>query len=308
MNSYDAERERAQVEAMRRYVLPLAAVAETIATQGKSAGNTALMAEQNFVSAEERARQAEKDRRSHEESDRRSAMERKLSEAQIGKIKREGDAESRRIEAQRVWSDAIDSDESLSPVEKEAYKQAGPEMFLSTMVKKSKPDPFELLSAQLAGQRGLQRERIASQEKIAGQKIKSKEEESKRESQPQMDFKNDLVDQLKVVINHPGKFSGASIGHIAQIGPTKEKDFSNQFKKLKSMLTLENLKYLKGAMSDKDVAFIRQASSALDLGTRREDLDSELNKILAKLTSTVKVENKTTEGKESNDEDPLGIR
>jgi hypothetical protein len=51
---------------------------------------------------------------------------------------------------------------------------------------------------------------------------------------------------------------------------------------LKSLMTLENLGLLKGAMSDKDVAFIQSAGSSLDTKMDDPTFLAELNKIIGK--------------------------
>jgi hypothetical protein len=54
---------------------------------------------------------------------------------------------------------------------------------------------------------------------------------------------------------------------------------------IKSQLTLENLSYLKGAMSDKDIAFITQASSALNTNMKEGDFKKEMIKIQGKIVN-----------------------
>lgn len=125
----------------------------------------------------------------------------------------------------------------------------------------------------------LEREKLASKEKTATEKL----EASKGN---QSNLKENLISQLETVMNHPAKYSGISFGRLASLAPTESRDFKRQIEKLKSMTTLENLKYLKGAMSDKDVKFIQEASTALDLGGSMTALDRELNKMYNAATST----------------------
>ncbi len=54
------------------------------------------------------------------------------------------------------------------------------------------------------------------------------------------------------------------------------------FKTLKSLMTLENLGLLKGAMSDKDLAFIQSAGSSLDTSMDDPTFIAELDKIIQK--------------------------
>lgn len=132
-----------------------------------------------------------------------------------------------------------------------------------------------------AARMALEREKLSSKEKLAEMKKKDDALDPDK-----IEFKNALIDQLKTVMNHPAKYSGLSVGRVASILPTESRDFKQQMQKLKSMTTLENLKYLKGAMSDKDVKFIQEASSALDLGGSLEALDRELNKMYKSATSS----------------------
>lgn len=128
----------------------------------------------------------------------------------------------------------------------------------------------------------LEKEKLSSKEKLAEMK------KSEAANDPaKLEFKNALIDQLKTVMDHPAKYSGISPGRITSIFPTEARDFKQQIQKLKSMTTLENLKYLKGAMSDKDVKFIQEASTALDLGGSMEALDRELNKMYKSATSSI---------------------
>jgi len=55
---------------------------------------------------------------------------------------------------------------------------------------------------------------------------------------------------------------------------------------LKSLLSLQNLGYLKGAMSDKDLVFIQSASSALNRKMTRKAFTNELDKIKTIMTRT----------------------
>lgn len=125
----------------------------------------------------------------------------------------------------------------------------------------------------------LEREKMKGRSELEKQKL-----ESKGTVQKKLEFKNKLIEQIQTVMNHPAKYSGVSFGRLAALGPTESRDFKRQVEKLKSMTTLENLKYLKGAMSDKDVKFIQEASTALDLGGKMEALNRELNKMYKSVT------------------------
>lgn len=60
-----------------------------------------------------------------------------------------------------------------------------------------------------------------------------------------------------------------------------------RFDTLKSLMTLENLGLLKGAMSDKDLAFIQSAGSALSPGMDDATFAKELDQIIEKFEPTV---------------------
>ena len=58
--------------------------------------------------------------------------------------------------------------------------------------------------------------------------------------------------------------------------------FESKVNTLKSNLTLDNLKLLKGAMSDKDLAFLNSIASSLDVNMREEDFNKELDRVIEK--------------------------
>lgn len=60
--------------------------------------------------------------------------------------------------------------------------------------------------------------------------------------------------------------------------------FENKVESLKSNLTLENLKLLKGAMSDKDLAFIQSVGSSLSTDMSPREFDKEVYRIVNKIS------------------------
>lgn len=69
------------------------------------------------------------------------------------------------------------------------------------------------------------------------------------------------IDSAKIVSNLPvgsGKFAGINLPG------SKRSDFVNNYDNLRSLLTIDSLKLLKGSMSDKDVAFLMSASTELN--------------------------------------------
>jgi hypothetical protein len=61
--------------------------------------------------------------------------------------------------------------------------------------------------------------------------------------------------------------------------------FEARVQTLKSHLTLDNLKLLKGPMSDKDLAFLQSVGSSLDPNMSEKAFNDELDKVIGKLQS-----------------------
>jgi hypothetical protein len=62
---------------------------------------------------------------------------------------------------------------------------------------------------------------------------------------------------------------------------TKAAGYVAKYNQLKDMLALPNLSKLKGAMSDKDIAFLRNIGTSLNTSTSEDQFDKELNKIIS---------------------------
>lgn len=95
-----------------------------------------------------------------------------------------------------------------------------------------------------------------------------------------------ILDNIKNLLSYDKSFDNAT-GPISSKLPTlrgKTADFEADFNNLLALLTLENLPLLKGPMSDKDIEFIKQASSGLTLGRSEEGLKEELNKIYKRIS------------------------
>jgi len=283
MNEPD-EKSRRIFEAFRRYGLPVLGVAETIATRGASPGTTAMGAEQVFQQQEERQRQ----QKTQDEERTQAAMDRALREKVAGSQLRAGEREEEKYGREKGFSDewraGVDQLPDLTPTEKLMLKNAGPEKGVQFLIEKGKPDlARELLASRLASTEKVAGQRIESSAEIAGSRIAAGKEKVEKKTEAdesgKAELKNNLITQIDIVRNHPGKFSGANIGQVTSFLPTESRDFKKQVQKLKSLVTLENLKYLKGAMSDKDVKFISEASSALDLAGKPEALERELSRL-----------------------------
>lgn len=91
---------------------------------------------------------------------------------------------------------------------------------------------------------------------------------------------------------------GNAVGPISSRFPTlrgKSSDFENKVESLKSLLTLDNLGLLKGAMSDKDLALLQSAGSTLNLNMSEEGFIKELNRIKLKVEGTINTGTNDTE-------------
>lgn len=81
---------------------------------------------------------------------------------------------------------------------------------------------------------------------------------------------------------------GASLAKLVPFGKSlglqgKRAAFENKVDTLRANLTLDNLKLLKGAMSDKDLLFLNAIGSSLSFDMSEKEFDTELDKIINKL-------------------------
>lgn len=74
------------------------------------------------------------------------------------------------------------------------------------------------------------------------------------------------------------------------IAGTPAANFEAKFNRLTNMLTLPNLDKLKGAMSDKDIAFLKSASSALNLNMSEKEFDQTLKDVKEKFQNMLWVQ------------------
>lgn len=85
-----------------------------------------------------------------------------------------------------------------------------------------------------------------------------------------------------------GSAVGASFAKFVPFGQSlglqgNRSAFEAKVDTLKSNLTLENLKLLKGAMSDKDLAFLNSIGSSLSTNMTESQFNKELDKVISKL-------------------------
>lgn len=81
---------------------------------------------------------------------------------------------------------------------------------------------------------------------------------------------------------------GASLAKLVPFGQASglqpgRTAFEARVETLKSNLTLDNLKLLKGAMSDKDLLFLNSIGSSLNTGMSEKSFNQELDRVIAKL-------------------------
>jgi hypothetical protein len=90
---------------------------------------------------------------------------------------------------------------------------------------------------------------------------------------------------------------GASLAKLVPFGQAlglqgSRSAFENKINTLKSSLTLENLKLLKGSMSDKDLLFLNSIGSSLSTDMSEASFNAELDRIISKLKTATGVSGK----------------
>ena len=123
---------------------------------------------------------------------------------------------------------------------------------------------------------------------LEAEQAKVSAEEKKQEA---LTLATQLLDK-----NAVGKSSavGASAAKLVPFGQSlglqgKRSAFEARVDTLKSNLTLENLKLLKGAMSDKDLLFLNSIGSSLNTDMDETEFDAELQKVIDRLSGTMVV-------------------
>lgn len=102
-----------------------------------------------------------------------------------------------------------------------------------------------------------------------------------------------LLSSINSLLTAPG-FDNA-VGPISSKIPAwmnpftagKKADFEANFNALQSMMALENLSLLKGPMSDKDIQFIKEASSGLNLNMSQDGFRKKLTEIKTKIEASI---------------------
>jgi hypothetical protein len=97
----------------------------------------------------------------------------------------------------------------------------------------------------------------------------------------QQALKSETLRLVNELLGHPGRedATGVSGEIMNRIPGSDAKGFGAKVDRLKSIMTLDNLKLLKGAMSDKDLLFLQSIPAALQLGMKDDEVKSELQRI-----------------------------
>lgn len=120
---------------------------------------------------------------------------------------------------------------------------------------------------------------------------------STTQSQQASQLTTQALDLVNNLVNHPGlrgavgdKSITSLFGILGQpIAGTPAADFTAQLERLKSLLSLENISYLKGtgAMSDREFATLASAAAALDRNMSDSEFVKELQRIQSELSTEV---------------------
>ena len=100
---------------------------------------------------------------------------------------------------------------------------------------------------------------------------------------PKLKETQDIFNLITSLKSAPGKGGAVGIGlKIPFYGPlpgTDAYDYTVSVEQLKNALALPNLEKLKGAMSDKDIVFLKNIATKLDTGMSENAFDAELTKL-----------------------------
>jgi len=97
-----------------------------------------------------------------------------------------------------------------------------------------------------------------------------------------------ILTELTNLKNHSGKNFATGVSGAFNIIPgTPAASFVDKLNSVKALLTLPNLGLLKGAMSDKDIAFIQSAGTSLATSNTEKDFNDTLDTIISKYQTAV---------------------
>lgn len=109
-----------------------------------------------------------------------------------------------------------------------------------------------------------------------------------------IDRANEVLDKIEALKSHRG-FNAAvgssgpmrGFGLWDPISGSPAAAFNAQLESLKSLLTEENLKKLKGTISDKDIVFLKSIATSLDNRMPEKDFNQELDRVYKKFDSAL---------------------
>lgn len=140
--------------------------------------------------------------------------------------------------------------------------------------------------------------RARESEAAAERRAQAAADRAKPDPAAQAQARDEALKLARELKSHPGLssmtgFRGAAYGYGYRDEPFSGSQAATAKKlldSLQALLTIPNLSYLKGPMSDKDILFIKAASTALDSQMRDKDFIAKLDDVINRL------ENPTGEG------------
>lgn len=153
------------------------------------------------------------------------------------------------------------------------------------------------------------KESVKTKSQIANEQKQAEFEKQKEDALAVKQTALDLINDLK---NSPAiGYSTGLMSAWSNVPGTEAYYFAQKYKSLRDLLAMGNISKLKGAMSDKDIEFLRNSATSLKLGLSAKDFTSELDKLTFKLnnpTSSTQniLDNNDPLGINSNN-DPLGL-
>jgi hypothetical protein len=246
--------------------LPILAVLETIATQGKSPGTTALGQQDRLYNAR---RQFEQDQQTAKEK----ALQEKVQQGQLDEVTRKTNKENNQELIMNEYRKRLGIPGADADQEAEAYlRKADPQAYLTLQSNRGKA------SEASEYRKMAQEQRKAEADAKAAEKAAKKEEELAAAKS----LKSEIYELTNEIENDPGFATGLSFARMRSSLPgTPEYAFKLKVDNLVNRLTLENRGKLKGQgqISDKESEMLQKASSMLNRGLDKTSFLTELNRI-----------------------------
>lgn len=138
-----------------------------------------------------------------------------------------------------------------------------------------------------------------------------KEAEMQKAKDNATQVKQTALDLIKDLRESPAiNFATGLMSVWSNVPGTEAYYFAQRFNQLRDLLAMGNIDKLKGAMSDKDIEFLRNSATSLKLGLKSDAFKSELDKLQFKLNNpTSSIDEMTTTGDDplNINNDPLGL-